>query len=148
MYPPSMTDRYGTPGLPLGVAVIAILVGIVGAFLFVGGIIVVLANLVHAISSGQFATWFGPTLLAGIVTLVFGLILLAVAFGLWDQALWAYALAVLVLIVSFLFDVGRPIYNSRANITGNVLASAFVTVPVIVTIVILVYLLLVHEHFY
>ena len=143
-----MTDRYGTPGLPLGVAVIAILVGIVGAFLFVGGIIVVLANLVHAISSGQFATWFGPTLLAGIVTLVFGLILLAVAFGLWDQALWAYALAVLVLIVSFLFDLGRPIYNSRANITGSVLASAFFTVPVIVTLVILVYLLLVHEHFY
>jgi uncharacterized membrane protein len=143
-----MTDRYGTPGLPLGVAIIAILVGIIGAFLFVGGIIVVLGNLVHAIYSGQFDTWFGTTLLAGIVTLIFGLILLAVAFGLWDQALWAYALAVLVLIVSLLFDVGRPIYNSRANLTGGVVTSAIFTVPVIVELVVLIYLLLVREHFY
>ncbi|MFZ0699109.1 MAG: hypothetical protein WAN74_02815 [Thermoplasmata archaeon] len=143
-----MTDRYGTPGLPLGVAIIAILVGIVGAFLFVSGIIVILASLVHTISSGQFATWFGQTLLAGIVTLIFGLILVAVAFGLWDQSLWAYALAVLVLIVSFVFDLGRPIYDSRANITGNVVASAVFTVPAIVTLLLLIYLLLVHEHFY
>lgn len=143
-----MSDSYGTPGLPLGVAIIAILVGIVGAFLFVGGLIVMLASVVHTISSGQFAGWFGNTLLAGIITLVFGIILLAVAFGLWGQELWAFALAVLVLLVSFIFDVGRPIYNSRADITSGVIGSAIFTIPAIVTLVILIYLLLVREHFY
>lgn len=143
-----MADQYGTSGLPLGVAIIAILVGIIGAFLFVGGCIVILASFVHTISSGQFAGWFGQTILAGVVSLIFGVILLGVAFGLWEQALWAYALAVLVLVVSFLFDVGRPIYNSRASITSSVIGSAFLTVPVIVTLVLLIYLLLVREHFY
>jgi hypothetical protein len=52
------------------------------------------------------------------------------------------------MIVAFLWDVGRPIYNSRANVTASVVASAVFTIPAIVTLVILIYLLLVHEHFY
>jgi hypothetical protein len=143
-----MTDRYGTPGLPLGVAIIAVLVGIIGAFILIGGCVVVVAGLFSTISSGQFGDWFGHTLLAGLITIILGLILLAVAFGLWDQALWAYVIALLVMIVAFLWDVGRPIYNSRANVTASVVASAVFTIPAIVTLVILIYLLLVHEHFY
>ncbi len=143
-----MTDRYGTPGLPLGVAIIAVLVGIIGAFLLVAGCVVVVAGFFSTVSSGQFGAWFGHTLLAGLITLILGLILLLVAYGLYDQALWAYVIALLVMILSFLWEVGRPIYDSRANITANVVASAIFTIPAIVTLVIVIYLLFVHEHFY
>jgi hypothetical protein len=82
--------------LPLGVAVLAVLIGIFGFFIFALGLIVVIAGVGIGLAGG--ATVFGISgLVAGLIILIIGGIILGVAFGLWDQELWALALAIIVL---------------------------------------------------
>jgi len=84
--------------LPLGVAILSILIGIFGFFVLLVGLLVLLVGVGLGLAGG--ATVFGFTgAVAGLIVVVLGGLLLAVAFGLWDQELWALALAILVLLV-------------------------------------------------
>jgi hypothetical protein len=81
--------------LPLGVAIIAVLVGIFGFFVLLAGIIL----LVVGIGIGLSVSIFGFTgAIAGLIFLLIGAIILAIATGLWDQELWALVLAIIVLL--------------------------------------------------
>jgi hypothetical protein len=83
--------------LPLGVAVLSILIGLFGFFVLVVGLLVLLLGVGAGLAAG--ATVFGFTgELAGLVVFIVGLVILAVAVGLWNQELWALALAILVLL--------------------------------------------------
>jgi hypothetical protein len=135
-----MSASTGTRGLPLGVAILAVLLGIYGAIVLILGLVVVVASLLNIGLSG-FTTTFGTSLLSGLITFVIGVVILAVAFGLWDQALWAFVLALIAVIVSFVWFVGRPIYDGAG-------LSSIINVPAIVSIVLLIYLVLVSDHFY
>lgn len=94
-----MSGAYATSArLPLGVAVLSILIGLFGFFVLVTGLVVVLLGVGAGIAGGS--SVFGLTgTIAGLVILALGGVILAVAAGLWDQQLWALALAVIVLLL-------------------------------------------------
>lgn len=84
--------------LPLGVAVLAILIGIVGFFILLGGLLLLVFGTGLAFGGGSVTVFGSAGTFAGLVLLILGIITLAVAGGLWNQELWALALAVIVLL--------------------------------------------------
>ena len=125
--------------LPLGVAILAVVVGLFGAVVLVAGLIVLLIALFHLAAMGWTGA-FGTGVLSGLVTLVIGAIVLGVAFGLWHRELWAYVLALLSVAVAFGWFVVLPILNGAT-------LSSLVSVPAIVSGLLFIYLLVVHDHF-
>jgi hypothetical protein len=84
-------------GLPLGVAIIAILIGVFGFFVLLAGILLLVFGTAFVLGGGSL-TVFGYTgAVAGLIILILGIVILAVASGLWNQELWALALAIIVL---------------------------------------------------
>ncbi len=93
-----MSDS-GIGRLPLGVAIIAILVGIFGFFILLGGLLLLISAAGYAVASVGVSGVFGTTgTIAGIIVAIIGLVVLGVAVGLWNQELWALVLAILVLL--------------------------------------------------
>jgi hypothetical protein len=84
--------------LPLGVAILAILIGIFGFFVLLGGVVLLVFGTGLAYGAGNLTIFGSGSTVAGLVLLVVGILTLAVATGLWDQELWALALAVIVLL--------------------------------------------------
>jgi hypothetical protein len=122
-------DYVGVGRLPLGVAILAVLIGVFGFFVLALGLLVVFLGVGVGITSG--ATVFGATgLVAGLILVVIGAIILAVAYGLWGQELWALVLAIIVLLF-----VGAIEFFSASWL-------AFVVVAAL-----LVYLVAVSNHF-
>jgi hypothetical protein len=90
-------DNIGS--LPLGVAILAVLIGIFGFFVVVIGLALLFVSAGYVIAGVGVATVFGYTgTIAGIIVLIIGLIILGTAVGLWNQELWALVLAILVLL--------------------------------------------------
>ncbi|HEV2449408.1 MAG TPA: hypothetical protein VGU43_03230 [Thermoplasmata archaeon] len=119
----------GIGRLPLGVAILAVLIGIFGFFIFLGGLLILVFGIALAGSSG--ATVFGlGGALGGLIVLVIGLVILAVAVGLWNQELWALVLAILVLLF----------YAAIEYFSGAFFA-------LIIVVLLLVYLIAVSSHF-
>src|SRR5271169_5253850 len=86
--------------LPLGVAILAILIGIFGFFIFLVGVLILLAIAGLALGGFGVTAVFGTTgTVAGIIILIIGLVILGVAVGLWNQEIWALALAIIVLLI-------------------------------------------------
>jgi len=83
--------------LPLGVAVLSVLIGLFGVFVLAIGLLSLLlgvgAGLVGGASVFGFSGFF-----AGLVSVLIGIVILAVSASLWDQELWALALAIIVLL--------------------------------------------------
>jgi uncharacterized membrane protein len=129
--PPGTTTTTATvvePSRPLGVAILAVLIGIFAVIVIVGGLLVLLASSFAFVPFPLFGT---VGVVAGILLFIFGLILLGVAVGLWHQRLWALVLTIIVLILL---------------IIGNVLSRTF-TLGFFIEIILLIYLLAVHRHF-
>jgi hypothetical protein len=84
--------------LPLGVAILAILIGIFGFFVLLAGVLLLVFGTGLAVGAGTLTIFGSSGTIAGLVLLLVGVLTLAVASGLWDQELWALALAVLVLL--------------------------------------------------
>ncbi len=114
--------------LPLGVAILAILIGLFGFFYLIGGLLLLVLSIGLAGAHGLFVA--GPV--GALFLVLFGVVLLAVAWGLWGRELWALALTALVLILIFL---------------GNLLSGALVSLSTVVVVLLLVYLFLVRDHF-
>ncbi len=130
----------GPKRLPLGVAVLAVLIGIFGIAVLVGGLFVIGTTLFHVAMSGSAAA-FGSGFLSGLIPLIIGAVTLAVAFGLWDQELWAFVLALMAEGVAVIWFVGLPLYHGEG-------ITSIENVPAIVSAVLFVYLLAVHDAFY
>ena len=126
--------------LPLGVAVLSVVVGIFGAFLLFAGLIVVMVALLNLAMVGWAGT-FGGGAITGLITLAFGALILGVAFGLWHQELWAFVLALIATGLAVIWFIALPVY-------GGAGVGALVSLPAIVSGVLFVYLLAVHDHFY
>jgi hypothetical protein len=115
---------------PLGVAILAVLIGLVGVLT----LIVAVAALV--LFSGlalltQFS-FFGAGVVGGVLLLVFSIVLLVVAVGLWRLEMWALVLSAIVLFLVLVSDALR----------GNLLSFS-----TIVVLLLLLYLVLVRRHF-
>ncbi len=117
--------------LPLGVAVLSILVGLYGFALFLLGLLLFVGRTldisilaVHVFSLSGYP-------LAAAVTIV-GLVILGIAVGLWRLRLWALVLALLFLI----FELVTYVY-----------AGTYLTVGFFLALIILIYLIAVNRHF-
>ena len=119
------------PHRPLGVAILAVLIGIVGVLYALFGLLVVFAV---ALSGAVIPhlPFLGAGLVAGVVLLLFGVLLVIIASGLWGLELWALVLCLIV--VGFLW-------------ISDVLAGAILSFGGVVLLLLLVYLLLVRHHF-
>ncbi len=115
--------------LPLGVAILAVLIGIFGALLLVVGILVLLAIGVGATAG---LAIFGGGLLGGLLLVLIGAVILAVAKGLWDQELWALVLCLILVGLLVLSDLLRGTILSLGGL---------------ILVVLLIYLVAVHKHF-
>lgn len=118
-------------GLPLGVAVLAILIGLVGFFFLLVGLFAIVAP---ALLAGY--AFFGPGLVGGLIVLILGIVLLAVASGLWNQELWALALAILVLVLLLAVNVYHLLEHGSASLLA-----------VLIEVVLIIYLVAVSNHF-
>src|SRR5579862_5378753 len=113
--------------LPLGVAILAILIGIFGFFFLLVGVLFFLAiGLLHS------GLLFGAGVVGGLLVLVFGIVLLVVASGLWNQELWALALCLIVLLLL---------------LAGAALSGALISLEVLVLVLLVIYLIAVRHHF-
>lgn len=125
-----MAYSTGVNRLPLGVAILAVLIGIFAVFLL---IVAVLLFVFTGYSVPHAAAYFGVSLLGELLLFIFGLVLLFVATGLWNRELWALALSIIVLGLLLLGDL----------INGTLL-----TLGGLVTLLLIVYLVAVHNHFH
>ncbi|MGD0588795.1 MAG: hypothetical protein ABSA63_08410 [Thermoplasmata archaeon] len=117
--------------LPLGVAILAVLIGIFGFFVIVLGLLLLLGAAGVAFGGLGLVSVFGTTgTIAGAIVLIIGVIILGVAVGLWNQEMWALVLAILVLLVYGAVDF---------------LASSWL--GLVIVVVLLVYLVAVARHF-
>jgi len=95
----SRGNAYGSIGrLPLGVAILALLVGVFGFLILLGGLLLFVFGTSLTLGGGSLAVFGTTGTVAGLVFLIIGIIVLAVASGLWNQELWALALAIIVLL--------------------------------------------------
>ncbi len=129
-----------TPSLPLGVAILAVLAGLFGAFVLIAGLIVTVVAL-FAIAGVGWTAGFGTGMIAGLVALIIGAIILGIAFGLWDQELWAFVLALLVTMAASAWFIVRPLWD------GGGFAS-IETWPALISGGLFVYLVAVRNHFW
>jgi hypothetical protein len=122
---------------PLGVSIIAVLLGLYGLLTFIGGLLVVVLSNYGLVLGGTYL--FGlPGTLIGVVLVLVGLIELGVAVGLWHLRMWALVLAVLVL----LYDVASPLFSL---LVGRGVGSSIV--GFVIAFLLLVYLIAVRKHF-
>src|SRR5215472_4235736 len=106
---------YRSTTLPLGVAVLAILIGLVGTFLLIAGVLFfVLSGFAYL----HDLAFFGASLLGAVILLIVGVILLVVAVGLWRRELWALAVSILVVL---LLIVGRLLTGGLLSLGGVIL---------------------------
>ncbi|MGA8542798.1 MAG: hypothetical protein WB947_04575 [Thermoplasmata archaeon] len=119
---------------PLGVAILALLIGIYGFIVFLGGLLIAVGVSVGSYLGGSgLAHSIGQSgVVAGLILLIVGLIILGLAVGLWHLRMWALALTVLFLIIVVVLDG---------------IAGAFITFGFIVALLLLIYLLAVSRHF-
>jgi hypothetical protein len=120
------------PSRPLGVAILAVLIGIAGILWTLLGLLVIASVSIGAYT-GAIPSVFGVTgIVAGIVLLIVGLIVLGLALGLWHQRMWALVLTILFLLVEL------AIYGYARD---------FLSWGFVIALVLLVYLAAVHRHF-
>lgn len=117
--------------LPLGVAILAVLIGIFGFVVFLVGLLLLLSIAGLTLGGVVVTSVFGTTgAVAGLIIVIIGLVILAVATGLWDQELWALVLAIIVLLF----------YGVAEFFSGNWIGLGIVAL-------LLVYLVAVSGHF-
>ena len=120
------------PSRPLGVAILAVLVGLYGILLILGGLLV-LAGIAATHFLGVPTGFAGlGTFTLGLIVFIVGLIILGLALGLWHLRMWALVLTILFV----LFEL----------VTYG-LAGAFVSLGFILAFILFIYLLAVHRHF-
>ena len=131
--PPAWSPTPERPRLPLGVAIVSVVIGLVGFLMVLGAILFVLNQLLGAYVLPPSLEIFSTTdVFAALVVLVLGTALMAVATSLWRQEPWAlWTTIVLVFaMTAYLFFTG------------------FITILFILFVVLLVYLLAVRRYFY
>ena len=126
VYPPPYAVPL-PPRRPIGIAILAILVVLFGILLVLGGVVILLFSGVVALAGLGVFGLAGAVL--GGALLIFGIIWLAVGFGLWNLRSWAWWLAVIVMVLS---------------IIGGISAPATIVIPAII----LIYLLVVRNRFH
>lgn len=130
--PPRATPKL-QPSLPIGVAVLSVLLGLAGLLLLLTGAIAFL-NLYTGSSLISTSLLVSASLdeYGAAILLVLGAAIIALARALWDQELWALYLMVVLLFAGMAYEF----------------FTASITVLFVVLIALFIYLLAVRHHFY
>ncbi|HYK92725.1 MAG TPA: hypothetical protein VEY07_01620 [Thermoplasmata archaeon] len=124
---------YPTPSpreRPLGVAILAILIGILGALFLLASIALFLfGSYVYGVAGFGLS---GNLLIDAVIVLVVAIVLFVVATGLWSLEMWALVLSIIV--IGFLW-------------LSNIVTGHLLSFPSLVEVLLLVYLILVRQHF-
>ena len=115
---------------PLGVAILAVLIGLFAALLLLASIVLFLFGAPFLGAPG--VGFGGGAHLTAVVLLLLAIILFVVASGLWDLRLWALVLSIIV--VGFLW-------------ISDALTGHLFTVTALIELLLLIYLVLVRRHF-
>jgi hypothetical protein len=115
--------------LPLGVAIISVLIGLLGIFLLVVGVILLVYGAAGALEG---LAYFGASAFGGILLLVLAIILVAVATGLWNLELWALVLSIIVVGGLWILEI----------VSGHL-----ISIGSLILFLLLVYLVAVHRNF-
>lgn len=120
------------PRLPLGAAIVAVLIGLLGFLMMLGAVLFVLSSSAATLVPASLEIFTAISLSSALVLIVLGGALLAVATALWRQETWAlWTTIVLVFaMTAYLFFTG------------------FITVLFVLFVALLVYLLTVRRYFY
>jgi hypothetical protein len=121
-----------TRSRPLGVAILAVLIGIYGFLVFLLGLLLLVGSSLGAVGSGLPSFFHASGVLAGVIVTIIGLIILGLAVGLYHLRMWA-----LVLTLIFL----------AFEIVSYALAGAYISVGFILGVILFLYLLAVSSHF-
>ncbi len=120
------------PRLPLGVAVVSVLIGLVGFVMVLGAVLFVLNQLVGASVPTSLEIFSSIDLFGALILLVVGVALLSIATSLWRQETWALWTTVILVFV----------------MTAYLFFTGFITILFLLFVVLLVYLLAVRRYFY
>jgi hypothetical protein len=116
---------------PLGVAIIAVLIGLFGLLELIVGLLLLIIGAGFALvgHSTEFGVlYFHSILISGLVLFLLGIVLLVVARSLWDLEMWALALALIVLIVLLVLNFASGTYLSLHTILEGILIVYLVAV--------------------
>lgn len=119
------------PSRPIGVSILAVLIGIVGFLFVLAGALLAILGHGLGLNVPLFGLSPGVTV-AGIVLLILGLIVLGLALGLWHQRLWALVLAIILFALNFV---------------GDAIQGAYFSFGAILSVLLVIYLIAVHRHF-
>jgi ABC-type Fe3+-siderophore transport system permease subunit len=120
------------PPLPIGVAVLSVLIALVGALLLVSGCLFLLHYYFPTAVPATLLILSSIDVVGGAILVLFGAVLISVATALWRQETWALWTTVVVvfLALTYLFFTGS------------------ITVLFVVFLLLFIYLLTVRHHFY
>ncbi len=120
------------PRLPIGAAVVAVVIGLLGFLLVVGAMLVLLSSSIGALVPPSLDIFSGISVLDALVLIILGGALLSIATALWRQETWAlWTTIVLVFaMTTYLFFTG------------------FITILFLLAVALLVDLLTVRRYFY
>ncbi len=121
-----------TPSRPLGVAILAVLIGLYGFLVILLGALLLVGSSLGIVGGGLPHSFGVTGTLAGAIVLIIGLIILGLAVGLWHLRMWALVLTLLFL---------------AFEMVSYGLAGDFVSIGFILAAVLFVYLLAVSRHF-
>jgi len=121
------------PSRPLGVAILAFLIGLLGVVWIILGLLVIGSVSLPGAHLLSAPSVFGTAgFIAGVVVLVVGLIVLGLGLGLWHQRMWALVLTLLFLLVEL------AVYGYAGD---------FVSLGFLLALVLFIYLIAVRRHF-
>jgi hypothetical protein len=119
---------------PLGVAILAVLIGIYGFLVFLFGLLLAVGSAaLSSIGSSSTSHFLGTSgVIAGVISAIIGLIVLGLAVGLWHLRMWALVLTLLFLVFEMVV---------------NALNGTYISFGFIVSLLLFLYLLAVNRHF-
>jgi hypothetical protein len=108
---------------PMGITILAVLAGIGGVLLLLGGLASVGLGGLAATSSGS-AALGGLVAIFGVLFLILGVLYLAFAYGAWTLKPWAWMLGVAGQIISLALAALSAVTGGGFNIVGILIAVA------------------------
>ncbi len=130
--PPPWQPGEARPRLPLGVAVLAVVIGLLGLVMLLGAILFLLNFSLGPLVPRSLEIFTAINLESALVLILLGGALLGVSTALWRQETWALWTTVVVVFAT----------------TAYLFFTGFITVLFVLFVVLLVYLLTVRRYFY
>jgi hypothetical protein len=130
--PPRWQPSPTVPRLPIGVAVLSVLIAVVALVMILGGLLYLIAELGGSYFPSALDLFPSIDLLGAAILLILGLCMIAVATALWRQETWALWTTLIVVF-------GATVYEF---FTGSI------NILFLVFVVLFVYLLCVRRYFY